>query len=112
MSYVVFGFRSGTLDTPKLHMETFKQKHALAPLPLQERMMRDYGVGASGLNYLERRFGEGFESFVLLDEVAVEACRHFNVPLGERVGTIELDEMGGLAIKLFTWAYWTEAKDS
>ena len=107
MSYSVFGFRSGILDTVRLHINLFKRKAELIPLPLRERMMRGYGVDASGFDLLERRFGREFENFVLLDDVAIEACQEFKIPLGERVGAIELTEMCGLAIKMFTWAYWT-----
>jgi hypothetical protein len=107
MTYSVFGFRSGTLDTVRLHVDSLKRKAELMPLPLHERMMRGCGVDASGFDLLERRFGQGFVNFVLLDDVAIEACQEFKIPLGERVGAIELTEMGGLAIKMFAWAYWT-----
>lgn len=106
MAYSVFGFRSGTLDTVRLHIDSLKRKAELMPLPLRERMMRGYGVDASGFDLLERRFGQGFANFVLLDDVAIEACLEFKIALGERVGAIELTEMGGLAIKMFAWAYW------
>jgi len=107
MAYSVFAFRSGTLDTVRLHTDLLKRKAELMPLPLHERMMRGYGVDASGFDLLEQRFGAGFVNFVLLDEVAIEACQEFKIPLGERVGTIDLAEMSGLAIKMFSWAYWT-----
>jgi len=107
MAYTVFGFRSGILNTGRLHDDLLYRKAALMPLPLRGRMMRGYGVGASGFDLLERRFGRGFENFVLLDDVAIEACLELNIPFGEQVGTIELTEMGGLAIKLFAWTYWS-----
>ena len=56
--------------------------------------MRGYAVGADGFYFLERRFGTGFGNFALLDDVAVEACQELKIPLGERVGTIDLNEMG------------------
>src|ERR1035438_6649136 len=109
MSYTVFGFRSGFLSTAKLHIDSFKRKAELMPLPLNERMMHGYAVESEGFDFLERRFGSGFENFVLLNDVAIEACRELNIRLGEQVGTIERDEMGGLAINLFAWEYWTES---
>jgi len=109
-SYTVFGFQSGTLDTPTLHQKIILSKHALAPLPLNERMMRGYGVDSQGHGFLEQRFKKQFENFVLLDDVAIEACRTFDVPYGKELGKINLDEMGGLALPLFKWAYYTDAK--
>lgn len=108
MPYAVFGFRFGTFNSAALQIETMKYKHSLTPLPLQERIMRGYGVGAEGLSFLEGKFGSGFENFVLLDDVAIEACKKFKIPFGELVGSIDLNDMGGLAIKLFTFGYWTE----
>jgi hypothetical protein len=90
-------------------IEVTKYRFSLAPLPLQERMMRGYGVGTQGFFLLEERFGQGFENFVLLDDIAIEACTKLIIPTGERLGTIELDEMGGLAIQLFARAYYAEA---
>jgi hypothetical protein len=108
MVYTVFGFRSGFLEAVRLRNESFERKAALAPLPLCERTMRGYAVGADGFFFLERRFGKGFQNFALLDEIAIEACQEFSIPLGELVGKIELNEMGRLAIPLFSWTYWTE----
>lgn len=107
MAYTVCGFRSGFLDTVRLHSLSIERKATLL-VPLHERMMSGYAVGANGFYFLERRFGKGFKNFVILNDVAIEACLEFDVPFGEEVGTIELDEMGGLAIKLFVWSYWTE----
>lgn len=75
-------------------------------------MMRGYTVEAEGFDFLERRFnvfGE-FQNFVLLDEVAVEACNESHVPLGTSLGLIELTEMSGQAIKMFAWAYYSQAE--
>jgi hypothetical protein len=105
MVYTVFGFRSGFIETVRLRTDSLERKAATTPQPLRERTMRGYAVGADGFYFLERRFGAGFGNFALLDDVAIEACREFKIPLGERVGTIELNEMGRLAIKLFEWEY-------
>jgi len=105
MVYTVFGFRSGFLETVRLRNHSLKRKATVAPLPASERRMRGYAVGADGFYFLERRFGTGFGNFALLDDVAVEACQELKIPLGERVGTIDLNEMGRLAIKLFEWEY-------
>ena len=75
--------------------------------------MRGYVVAAEGFDFLERRFiavGK-FENFVLLDEVAIEACKAMCVELGTALGPIELTEMGGLAIKLFAWAYYSPTSE-
>lgn len=74
--------------------------------------MRGYTVEAEGFDFLERRFNVVgvFQNLVLLDEVAVEACNEFHVPLGTSLGIIELAEMSGLAIKMFAWAYYSPAE--
>ena len=71
MPYTVFGFRSGFLSTAKLHIDSLKRKAALMPLHLNQRMMHGYAVKSEGFNFLERRFGSGFENFVLLNDVAI-----------------------------------------
>lgn len=92
----------------RLHGDLLARKAALRSLPVLERVVRGYAVRPDGFFYLERRFGKGFQNFVLLDDVAIEACQAFEIPCGERVGEIELAEMGSLAIRLFAWEYWTE----
>jgi len=71
--------------------------------------MRAYAVEADGFDLLERRFNvKGtFQNFVLLDEIAIEACIDLEVPLGQQLGKIELDDMGGLANSLFSWSYYS-----
>jgi hypothetical protein len=112
MAYSVFGFRSGTLDTVRLHIESLKRKGLLMPYRWQERMMRGYTVEAEGFDLLERRFNVvgAFQNFVLLDDVCIEACKELNVPLGTLLGVIELTEMSGLANKMFAWAYYSPAE--
>jgi hypothetical protein len=105
MAYTVFGFRSGFLETARLLNDSLECKAARAAQTSRERIMRAYAVGADGFYFLERRFGAGFGNFALLDDVAIEACQEFNIPLGEPVGTIELHELGRRAIKLFEWEY-------
>jgi hypothetical protein len=105
MAYTVFGFRSGFFETARLRNNSLERKATFTPQTSRERMMRAYVVGADGFYFLERRFGAGFGNFALLDDVAVEACQEFKIPLGEPVGTIELHELGRLAIKLFAWEY-------
>jgi hypothetical protein len=74
-------------------------------------MMRGYGVEAEGFDFLERRFSVvgKYDNFVLLDEVAIEACAALGVHSGTALGEIELDEMCGLANTMFTWAYYSPA---
>jgi hypothetical protein len=113
MAYTVFGFRAGTLDTVRLHVESLKAKASLAPFRWQERMMRGFAVEAEGFDFLEKRFNVAgrFENLVLLDDVAIEACRALGVEVGTPLGAIELSEMGGLAIKMFAWAYFSPASE-
>jgi hypothetical protein len=108
MTYTVLGFRSGFLEIARLHSDLLARKTVLRSLPVHERVMRGYAVRPDGFFYLERRFGKGFQNFLLLDDVAIEACQAFKIPCGERVGEIELAEMGSLAIRLFAWEYWAE----
>lgn len=113
MTYTVFGFRAGTLDTVRLQIESFKAKASLVPFGWQERMMRGYTVEAEGFDFLEKRFrvtGQ-FQNFVLLDAVAIEACTTLGINTGTPLGSVELDEMGGLANKLFAWAYYSPKKE-
>jgi hypothetical protein len=74
--------------------------------------MRGYSVDASGFDFLERRFNVvgTFQNFVLLDDVAIEACNGLKVPLGMPLGSIELPEMSGLAIPMFAWAYYSSTQ--
>lgn len=109
MTYTVFGFQSGTFNSAALSIEVAKSRFLLAPLPLKERMMRGYGVDTQGFYLLEEKFGRGFENFVLLDDTAIEACTKLNIPMGKRLGPVELDEMGGLAMLLFAQSYCTES---
>jgi hypothetical protein len=109
MTYTVLGFRSGFLEIARLHSDLLALKSELPSLPAHQRVMRGYAVRPDGFFYLERRFGKGFQNFVLLDDVAIEACQAFKIPCGERVGEIELTEIGSLAIRLFAWDYWTES---
>jgi hypothetical protein len=111
MAYTVYGFRSGILDTVRLHIESLKRKATLSPFRWQERMMRGFTVEAEGFDFLERRFDVAgkFQNFVLLDDVAIEACNTLQIPLGVPLGTIELPEMSGLANKMFAWAYYSAA---
>ncbi len=73
--------------------------------------MRGYTVEAQGFDFLEKYFNVigKYENFVLLDEVAVEACTELEVPLGTSLGRVELDKVGGLATNLFIWAYYSPA---
>jgi hypothetical protein len=107
MTLTVYGFRAGTLNTMRLQLAAFDQKAALKTLPLRERMMRGYAVEGEGVDSLQRRFGTDFVNFVLLDDVAVEACRALNIPHGEPVGTVELSELSGLAARQFSFPYWS-----
>jgi hypothetical protein len=113
MAYTVFGFQSGVLDTPRLHQESIKAKAFLAPFQWQERMMRGYAVDTHGFDLLEKRFNVigAFQNFYLLDEVAIEACAAFKVSLGVRLGTIEINELGGLAIRMFAWPYYNDTQE-
>lgn len=75
--------------------------------------MRGFAVEAEGFDFLEKRFNVAgrFENLVLLDDVAIEACRALGVEVGTPLGAIELSEMGGLAIKMFAWAYFSPASE-
>jgi hypothetical protein len=109
MAYTVFGFRSGTLDTVRLHTESFRRKASLVPFGWQERMMYGYSVEAQGYDFLEKHFSVvgRYDNFVLLDDVAIEACKALEVSLGTSLGNIELDKLGGLANRMFAWAYYS-----
>jgi hypothetical protein len=107
MILTVYGFQSGTLDTARLGLQALKRKAALLPVPLSECLMHGYGVEADGVDFLEQRYSREFENFLLLDDVAIEACEAPGIPHGERLGVIGLGDMGDRASKLFSLAYWT-----
>ena len=77
----------------------------------KERMMRGYRVEAEDFGFLEIRFSvvAKYQDFVLLDDVAIEACTGLEVPLRTLLGTMELGDLGGLATKLFSLAYYSPA---
>ena len=67
--------------------------------------MRGYTVGAAGFPILEQKFGRGFENFVILDDVAIKACKALRFDLGPSLGNIEINDLGTLAMKLFVWQF-------
>jgi hypothetical protein len=112
MPFTVIGYRYGTLDIVRLQTESLKRKGELLSrsVPLKQRNMQGYLTDAYGFNVLDQRYGPGFANFVLLDDVAIEACERLGVFLGQRLGTVEDSELGDLLPKLpkpFSWAYWT-----
>jgi hypothetical protein len=104
MPFSVFGFQSGILDTARLQIALSKH-NALLGNKGQEQTMRGYTVGAAGLPVLEEKFGRGFENFVILDDVAIKACKTLKFDLGPSLGSIEFDDLGTRAMKLFEWKF-------
>ena len=105
MTFTAFGFRVGSLDTATLSISALERKRTLYPKG-RMRLMSGFGLDANGHELLEDRFGLGFESFVLLDEVAIEACHRLRITLGEEVGPIEMEDLGPSAFKFGPWEYW------
>jgi hypothetical protein len=104
MTFTVFGFHSGILDFPALQISAMKHKHS-SHSQGQRRLMEGYAVNAKGHSLLEGRFGREFENFVLLNDVAIEACRGLGIGLGEQVGPFEVEELGDCATKFGPWEY-------
>jgi len=69
--------------------------------------MEAYAVDHHGFFLLEARFGKGFGSFVLLNEAAIDACGALGFDSGTQLGSIDIDELGGAAIRLFKTEFWT-----
>jgi hypothetical protein len=69
--------------------------------------MEAYAVDSPGLFLLEARFGKGFENYVLLNEVAIDACGALGFDSGTQLGSIDIDELRDSAIRLFKTEFWT-----
>lgn len=106
MVYFVHGFRSGVFDNARLGIAALKRKSSIFPNG-ECRTMEAYGVDPSGFALLESKFGNGFESFVLLNDVAVDACRILGFDAGTQLGSIEIDGLGNSPSRLFKTEFWT-----
>jgi hypothetical protein len=85
-------------------------KHSLASSRQQEREVRILGVEyrwhAVDFEMLSSRFGKGFDRFLLLNDVAVEACLAVNFPI-KPLGVIDASELKNRPTVLLTRPYWT-----
>lgn len=106
MVYFVHGFRSGTFDNVGLGIAASKRKMSIFPNG-ECRTMEAYAVDSPGIFLLEARFGKGFEGFFLLNEVVIDACVLLGFDSGTQVGSIDIDELNGSAIRLFKAEFWT-----
>ena len=105
MEFTVFGFSSGTLDTVNLSISAMKRKASVFPRG-RKRIIEGYCLELSGHFLLEDRFGENFQNFALLNDVAVDACYGLGIRLGERLGPIEIQSLDGHLVKFGPWEYW------
>jgi hypothetical protein len=106
MAYFVHGFRSGTFDNGRLGIAALRQKASKSPNGVR-RIMEAYGVVSPGLFLLQERFGEEYQHFVVLDEVAVEACETLGFNSGTQLGPVDIDELRGSVNRLFKTDFWT-----
>jgi hypothetical protein len=107
MTISVFGFRSGRFDSGRLQT-TIHQNNRSFPSQARTRTLRGYSVDARGFSLLEERFGEGFENFVLLDEVTIAACRSLGFDIGSYLGAIGIEELQNSARQLFILDYLSQ----
>jgi hypothetical protein len=107
MTISVFGFRSGGFDDERLQAAVRQNNRSFLSQG-RTRTMRGFSVDAQGAAVLEERFGEGFLSFVLLDDVSVVACRSLGIDIGSYLGAIDVNEIQGSAKQLFVLDYLSE----
>jgi hypothetical protein len=85
-------------------------KHSLASSRQRKRQVKILGVEslwqADDFEMLSSRFGKGFEQFLLLNAVAVEACGAVNFHINP-LGVIDASELINRPSTLLTTPYWT-----
>jgi hypothetical protein len=106
MAYFVHGIRSGIFDNARLGIAALERKASIFPNGVC-RTMEAYAVDSDGFSLLEERFGKGFTTFVLLNEAAIDACGTLGFDAGTQLGSIDIGELHGSAIRLFKTEFWT-----
>jgi hypothetical protein len=109
MTYIVDG--RGPAD-PGFHPNVgiAIMKRSLASSRQRKRQVKILGVEslwqADDFEMLSSRFGKGFDRFLLLNDVAVEACRAVTFPI-KPLGVIDASELINRPNTLLTSPYWT-----
>jgi hypothetical protein len=91
MAYTVVGYTFGTMDSVAFH--TGLVRAGLLDLIPKMSILT---IGSEDIETLESRFGERFANFVLLDDVAIEACKATGfslAPPGAILGQIDSEEL-------------------
>jgi hypothetical protein len=106
MQYRVFGFRSGTFDNGRLEIALSKH-NATIPAKSREEIMEGFGVGSSGFFYLEDKFGQEFENYVVLNDEAVKGCKTLGFTTGTYLGVVDIEEIRPILLPLFNKSIWS-----
>ena len=104
--YTVVGQTSGDPGLAS-DLDVQIRTHSLVSSHRQRRDLVILGVRplteANDFKLLSRRFGNGFVEFLLLNDVAIEACKAFHFPI-KPLGTIARTKL--LKLATVTLPYW------
>ena len=103
----VFGFRSGIFDVSRMRLAALHRKPVFFPTGCKRDIL-GYSVTGEGDDFLNSLFNVNCQNFVLLNDIGIEACESLGFALGQRLGEIEAEELGGAAIKFGPYDYWDE----
>ncbi len=113
LTYTVVGLSVTGIDTARLHKRLMRHNTSLVGKPHQERLLIVLSVDSlsesEDFKSLSARFGEQYDHFALLNDVAVDACN--TVGFGIKVlGKIDGRELHVTPYTLLKLSYWNELR--
>jgi hypothetical protein len=111
LTYAVVGLTVTGIDTARLHKKIMRHNTSLVGKPHQESVLIVFSVDSQSetedFKLLSARFGEQYDHFALLNDVAVAACNE--VSFGIKVlGEIDAGELRVTPYTLLKLSYWNE----
>jgi hypothetical protein len=111
LTYTVVGLSVTGIDTARLHKRLMRHNTSLVGKPHQQRVLIVLSVDSlsesEDFKALSARFGEQYDHFALLNDVAVDACNTvgFSIKVLGKIDTTELHVTPYTLLKL---SYWNE----
>jgi hypothetical protein len=113
LTYTVVGLTVTGIDTARLHKRLMRHNTSLLGKPHQESVLIVFSVDSlsetEDFQSLSAKFGEQYDHFALLNDVAVAACNE--VSFGIKVlGEIDARELRATPYTLLKLSYWNELR--
>jgi hypothetical protein len=112
-TYTVVGLTVTGLDTVRLHKAIMRHNTSLVGKPHQERLLIILSIDSPSqsedFKSLSARFGEQFDHFALLNDVAVDACKVVGFGI-KAPGEIDQRELRVTPHTLLKLPFWSELR--